>query len=327
LTYPLFFNPVWVYATWKALREENVDLIVVRDLPLALLAGCLGAILRKPVIMDMAENYPAALVAYRNPLYKPFLIGNAWLPKQLERISLKSLDHVLVVTQEQGERLQRAGMQPSRISLVGNTPERDFFSGNGHHEKPSRPEKTDLLFVGKLDAHRGTELAIRALPELTAEFPKLNLVLVGDGSEKDKLRELARSLDVADRVELPGWADFKQVPDYIRRSSVCLIPHLRSEHTDTTLPNKLFDYMAFSKPVVAADCKPMERVIREAECGLTFKSGDVADLALAIRRILRDPDKDKKGKNGKRAVEEKYNWSVDKQKLLNVVATMGAPAR
>ena len=323
LIYPLFFNPAWIYATWKVLREEKVDLIMVRDLPLALMAGLLGFLLRKPVMMDMAENYPAALMAYENPLYKPFLFANGWLPKKLERISLKTLDHVLVVTEEQGERLKEMGVEARRISLVGNTPERAFFARNGAGDRPGTNGRTDLLFVGKLDAHRGTELAIRALSQLTAEFPKLNLVLVGDGSEKDKLGELARTLNLADRVELPGWIDPRQVPDYIQKSSICLIPHLRSEHTDTTLPNKLFDYMAFSKPVVAADCRPLERVIEETGCGLTFKSGDAADLALALRRILRDPDKDQKGRNGKKAVEEKYNWGIDRRTLLETIYKVG----
>jgi len=65
-------------------------------------------------------------------------------------------------------------------------------------------------------------------------------------------------------------------------------------------------------------------VIEEAGCGLTFKSGDAADLALALRRILRDPDKDQKGKNGKKAVEEKYNWGIDRKTLLDTVEKVGA---
>jgi glycosyltransferase involved in cell wall biosynthesis len=323
LVYPLFFNPIWLLATWKVLREEAVDLIVVRDLPLALMAGLLGLTLHKPVIMDMAENYPAALMAYKNPLYKPFLFGHAWLPRQLEKISLKTLAHVLVVTEEQAERLRRMGIEPARISLVGNTPENAFYAHNGDSGKSTKNGKTDLLFVGKLDAHRGIDLAIRALAELTTEFPELSLVLIGDGSQKNKLGDLARSLHVADKVELPGWIDFQQIPDHIRRSSVCLIPHLRSEHTDTTLPNKLFDYMAFAKPVVASDCRPIERVIKETDCGITFKSGDAGDLVLALRHVLNDPARVKKGQNGKRAVEQKYNWDVDKNMLMAAIQHVG----
>lgn len=326
LIYPLFFNPVWPLATWKALGEENVDVIVVRDLPLALMAGLLGLALNKPVIMDMAENYPAALMAYENPLYKPFLFANAWLPKQLEKIALKTLAHVLVVTEEQAERLRQIGMDPTRISLVGNTPERTFFAPNDNNKENTNGRIT-LLFAGGLEPYRGTELAIRALPHLTAEFPKLNLILVGDGSVKGKLGELARSLHVADKVELPGWIDFQQIPDYIRRSSVCLIPHLRSEHTDTTLPNKLFDYMALSKPVVASDCRPIQRVIEETGCGVTFRSGDVGDLVLALRQILRDPNREQRGKNGRRAVEQKYNWEIDKNTLLAAIQRVGATSQ
>lgn len=318
MVYPLFLNPVWIYQTWRILRNEKVDVIVVRDLPLSLLAGCLGKLLHKPVIMDMAENYPAALIAYRKAVYKPFLVARGWLPKTFEKISLKTIGHVFVVTAEQAERLQQIGVDSSQITLVGNTPETGFFAGNGHGQIHQRVG-TELLFVGKLDAHRGTELLVRAMSQLIAEFPGLRLTLVGDGSQREKLMEVARSLQVADRVEFPGWIDFAHIPEYIHRSSICLIPHLRSQHTDTTLPNKLFDYMAFAKPVLAADCKPIQRIIDETGCGMTFRSGDMHDLTTVLRRILCSPDREKMGKNGRTAVEAKYNWEVDKRNLLAAI--------
>jgi glycosyltransferase involved in cell wall biosynthesis len=330
LGYPFFFSPVWIRQTLRVMRQEKVDLLMVRDLPLALMAGCLGKMMEKPVILDMAENFPAALIAYENAFYKPFLVGNGWLPRQYEKISLKTLDHVLVVVEEQKERLQNLGVDPSRITIKRNIPELSFYRSNrdnGNHRSPETREKLDLLFVGKLDAHRGTHLLIQAMPELVSEFANLRLTLVGDGTEKSSLMELARSLGLGDAVDFPGWVEFSKVPAYIRRSSICLIPHLKSEHTETTLPNKLFDYMAFAKPVIAADCRPLKRVIDETNCGLTFRSGDVAGLQGALRKLLLDTQRESKGQNGKNAVEEKYNWDVDKNVLLELIQRLESGPR
>lgn len=330
VSYPFFFNPLWVYQTLNILREEQVDLVMVRDLPLSLMAAYVGKVLKKPVILDMAENYPAALIAYRNPFYKPFLVSNGWLPKQYEKISLKALDHILVVAEEQKERLEKLGVHPSRITLVGNTPETSMYlsrQSNGHRRSASSGDRLELLFAGKLDAHRGTDLLVRAMPELATKFANLRLTLVGDGTEKSRLIELARSLGVSDIVEFPGWVEFKRVADFIRRSTICLIPHLKSEHTDTTLPNKLFDYMAFAKPIVAADCKPLRRMVEETKCGCIFRSGDVVDLKRALREMLLDNQRERKGQNGKRAVEEKYNWDMDKRILLETIQRLGSSPR
>jgi glycosyltransferase involved in cell wall biosynthesis len=148
----------------------------------------------------------------------------------------------------------------------------------------------------------------------------LTLTLVGGGTERQRLEEQANILGVGSSVRFPGWVEFQKIWGYIDSSTVCLIPHVRTEHTDTTLPNKLFDYMAKGKPVVASDCAPIERVIRETNCGLTFRSGDVEDLQTALRTMLADDEvRRTRGQNGQKAVLEKYNWEVDEKSLLQAI--------
>jgi glycosyltransferase involved in cell wall biosynthesis len=323
--FPLFFSPVWIHQTLKRMREAKINLLIVRDLPLALMAGWIGKALKVPVVLDMAENYPAALIAYQNRFYKPFLINNGWLPRQYEQAALKMLDHVLVVAEEQKQRLQDLGVDSRKITVVGNTPERSFYGPAACSEHGGRSgNAVNLLYVGFLDTHRGIDLVIRAMPRLVAEFPNLRLTMVGDGKAKRKAVELADSLGLSHVIDLPGWVDFRDVPEYIRRSTVCLIPHLRCEHTETTLPNKLFDYMAFSKPVVSADCAPLQRIIDESGCGLTFKSGDAVDFQRVVRKLLSEADLAKIGRNGRKAIERKYNWEVDRQALLATIRELGS---
>lgn len=323
LTYPLFFNPAWRAALLRTFKKNAVDLIIVRDLPLGMLAAWIGQKLKRPVIMDMAENYPAALLAYQNPVYKPFLVGNAWLPRKYEARVLSKLAHVFVVAEEQKQRLLKTGVDPAKITLIGNTPVDSFITStascNGHGPAAHPPAEIDLLYVGKIDVHRGVDLLIRALQALAPEFPELRLTLVGDGRSTASLVKLAKERGVGDKVRFPGWVDWQGISDFIRNSAICLIPHRRSEHTDTTLPNKLFDYMALSKPVIASDCEPLRRIIEAKDCGLTFKSGDVESLKDAIRAMLRDPERAKKGGNGRRAIEQEYNWRMDKTKLLETI--------
>jgi glycosyltransferase involved in cell wall biosynthesis len=328
---PLFFNPVWVAAMIRFLRAEKVDLLIVRDLPMAFLVGALGKIFRAPVILDMAENYPAALIAYQNALYKPFLFRNAWLPKLYEKASLRMVDHTLVVTDEQVQRLEALAIQSLATTVIGNTPETCFYSGLvSQPPQPDVPEHQNginLLFVGKLDAHRGVDLLIRVMPALQQEFPNVKLTLVGDGTHRGRLEQLAISLGLQSNVQLAGWVDFRRIWNYISDSTVCLIPHLRTEHTDTTLPNKLFDYMALGKPVIASDCIPIARIIRETGCGFTFASGDVVDLQAALRKLLSDgAARSTMGRNGQRAVREKYNWGIEAKNLLGVIETVQTSA-
>jgi glycosyltransferase involved in cell wall biosynthesis len=318
LSVPLPINPFWYARAKRFFHEAQIDRLIVRDLPLALLAGVLGKRLGVPAFFDMAENYPAALVAYNKSIYKPFLFGNGWLPKQYERLSLRNMAHVFVVAEEQAERLVRIGFDRRRISVVMNTPDMDYYLDC---VKQYRGESTpsgvqNLLYIGKVDAHRGVDLLVKAMTTIGQRFPMARMIIVGDGTQKNRLERLAAELGVADRVVFTGWVSFNHVPGYVAASTLCLIPHLKSEHTETTVPNKIFDYMAFGKPVVASDCAPLARIIRDANCGKVFRSGDATDLSEKVMDLLADPQRELMGESGRRAVAAQYHWQKDAATLL-----------
>jgi len=327
LAAPIPVNPLWYARARRAFAQARVDRLIVRDLPLALLAGVLGKRLGVPVFFDMAENYPAALVAYNKSIYKPFLFGNGWLPKQYEMLSLKYMAHVFVVADEQVERLVRAGIARERISVVMNTPDVEYYVDRAQQGSESRAGgDCTLLYIGKVDAHRGIGVLVRAMPQIHRRHPAAKLLIVGDGTEKAALERLAADLEVADAVIFQGWVRFDQVPGLIAQSTVCLIPHLKSEHTETTVPNKIFDYMVFAKPVVASDCAPLARIIAEARCGCVFRSGDPVDLADKVVGVLTDTNRGTLGDNGRRAVSERYHWRRDAAVLLARLKAAGAAA-
>jgi len=310
---PVPINPYWYVKALGSFKGARIERLIVRDLPLALLAVALGRRLGVPVYMDMAENYPAALVAYNKAIYKPFLFGNGWLPKQYERLCLRYMEHVFVVAEEQVDRLAAIGMDRSRISVVMNTPDVGFYEETVRRDASpsSDPLHEHLLYIGKVDAHRGVDLLIRAMPRIVEQRPQVVLDIVGDGTEKKALETLAKHLGVADRVVFHGWVNFRNVPPLVSRSTVCFIPHLRSEHTDTTIPNKIFDYMTFAKPVVVSDCAPLARIVSAVQCGRVFRSGDANELADQALAVLADPHRDRMGANGRQAVAARYHWERD----------------
>lgn len=322
-SYPLFFNPIWLYAVAKTIVRNKIQLIIVRDLPLALLAGIIGKVFKIPVIFDMAENYPAALIAYSKARYKPFLFMNGFIPRLYERCCLRLVAHTFVVAEEQKARLVKLGVSGDRITCVQNTPDLKFFSertrNGGAGGAICDDDGITLLYVGKIDRHRGVHLLIEAMPEVLRHFPKARLRIVGNGTEREKLAGMVEALGLNDAVDLQGWVEFDRVPRLIGESTICLIPHLRSEHTDTTLPNKIFDYMALGKPVIASNCRPLERIIREENCGLVFNSGDSVDLSAKVIQLLSDRHQRLYGSNGRRAVEQKYNWAADSQRIMELI--------
>ena len=116
-----------------------------------------------------------------------------------------------------------------------------------------------------------------------------------------------------------GWVDHSELYNYIKACKIGIIPHLVTNHVNTTIPNKIFDYMGCGIPVVSSDAQPMKRIIDEEQCGLTFESGNADRLAKAILEVFHSSID--YGKNGKESVRCKYNWQEDEKRLYGMIET------
>lgn len=323
---PFYFNPFWWHLISRTVAKQHIDLIIVRDIPLVLLALRIKATRHLPVILDMAENYPAMYWKRAREggwsSVRSWFTKNPYLIELIERYASKHVDHIFVVVKESAHRLIAADVNPDKISIVGNTPDLTRLAKSSPAvTRGASPQALHLLYVGFIQEGRGLDTVLGALSRLTESGLRMKFSVIGDGIYLEPLRCRAREYHLESVVEFKGWMDNSLVPQYIHESDVGIIPHYKTAHTDTTIPNKLFDFMACGKPVIVSDADPMKRIVMEEQCGLVFRSGDPDDLRRAIEQALTDPDALlKMGTNGQRAVRQHYNWAHDSHLLTRVVA-------
>jgi len=316
LTYPMFFNPRWIVHISRIVRQNDVGLIIVRDLPLVVAAWIAARKMGIPIIYDMAENYPAMWQNFPSTVKRPAIAS------VLERVAVRLVDHVFVVVEESKQRLLRKGIEKEKVSVVSNTPEIGVFGAGERTIQAcrARNDQVYLLYVGYLTHIRGIDVVIRALPIIRRKYKGVKLVVVGDGAELGNLKRLAMKTGEDANVEFRGWVDFKDVPELMIGCDVGVIPHVVSDHTNTTIPNKLFDFMASGKPVIVSNALPMKRIVEEADCGVVFKSGNAEDFAIRTMEVLKDERaRASMGERGREAVESVYNWGRDEERLLRVL--------
>jgi len=140
------------------------------------------------------------------------------------------------------------------------------------------------------------------------------------GAALRQLAELARAAGAAEWVELVEWVPADRVAGYIAASRVCLVPHNDFEHTQTTVPHKLFEYMLMGKPVLVGSCAPLQRIVREAQAGLVFQAGSAAGLAECLIGLHRSSEEDLAlcGENGRRAALGPFAWRHDARRLVDM---------
>ena len=323
LSIPAYFNPVWSRAVRRGITETRPDLVFVRDLPLAPLA--IGEARRAglPCLVDMAENHPEMWrQVCQNDRWKipSLLMKNPALAKKLEIRVARTADMIFVVVTEMREHLLRLGADPARVKVISNTPDLKAFRGfEDPNEEAADGTTLDLIYTGFVTNRRGLGQVIQALALLKDMKPTPRLHIVGDGDHVSSLAAEAERLGIADQLVLHGWVDHQRLPEYISRCHVGLIPHPKNGHTDHTIPNKIFDYMAAGKPVIVSNADPLERIATDNGCGLVFTDGNARELAEVIRGLNDRERRQVMGHNGRQAVLSRYNWATDFQRVVEAI--------
>jgi glycosyltransferase involved in cell wall biosynthesis len=124
-------------------------------------------------------------------------------------------------------------------------------------------------------------------------------------------------------VDALGFVDRESVRATMARSMAGMVLfHPEPNHIDAQ-PNKMFEYMSAGIPVIASNFPLWREIIEGAKCGICVSPLDPEEIAGTIRWIIEHPAEAKQmGKNGRRAVEERYNWDIEEKKLLGFYSTL-----
>lgn len=305
------------------LNDYNINVLHIHDLYL-FEAGLKIKQKRPNIILvgDLHENYVEGLKSYK---FSNTFPGNILISTEKWQISeiewCNKFDYLITVIEEAVERYASWGIDKNKISVVANYVNLNSF-------KIENPDKfilekfsdyNTLTYVGGFDSHRGIESAIKAVPIIIENISNFKLILVGAGRNFNDLKLLANNLGISDYISFEGWQSHTLLPSYIEASKICLIPHLKTGHTDNTIPHKLFQYMLLKKAILSSNCNPIERIIKETKTGSIYESDNHKDLAEKVIALFGDREQlTQMGENGHAAVSNKYNWNETSKNLTRL---------
>jgi glycosyltransferase involved in cell wall biosynthesis len=318
LSFPAFLNPRWIKHIWRIARQTKPDVLLVRDLPLAPAVIWVGRLLRTPVVLDMAEDYPGLLRAlWETRVAKPLdlLVRNPTLASFVERWVLRRVDGVVCVIEESAARVRSLGVPEAKITVVRNTPMTIDVPSNLRNNQDAG-EALLIAYLGLIERHRGVHDLIRAVAECRKRNWQVKLVVVGDGVGLPEIQALATELGVLGHgVELLGRLENRRALEVIAKANVGAIPHVPCAAWNSTIPNKLFDYMSLGLPVLASDVPPVQRIVIQEACGVCYRSGDIMHLMSKIEELRSRSARARMAEAGIAAVTERYNWMKDSERL------------
>jgi glycosyltransferase involved in cell wall biosynthesis len=163
-------------------------------------------------------------------------------------------------------------------------------------------------FVGRLEAYKGGELAIRAFAEAAIGVDAV-LEIVGAGPQRSELEEWAARLEVTSRVMFAGAVSQEEALRRIASYDVLLVPSVTTPSWKEQFGRVPAQALEAGTPVIASDSGSLRQVL--GGCGVLVREGDIADLTEKLGALLRDPVRRQElSDRGRQHAVEAFSWEA-----------------
>ena len=291
---------------YDAARIINADIYHIHDpelMPIGLKLKKLGEV----VIFDSHEDIPQQILG------KPYL--NNVLLRLISSIFglyesyvCKRVDAVIAATPFIRDKFLT--INPNTIDINNFPIPSELYSMEDWSKK-----KRQVCYVGGISVMRGINEIVSAMNHAN---DGIRLQLGGEFNESDIKRQIKRKTGWKSVDEL-GFLDRDDVRNVLEESVAGLVTLHPSINYLDSLPVKMFEYMSAGIPVIASNFPLWEEIIEINDCGFCVDPMDPISIADAINFLIEHPDRAKEmGENGYTAVQNKYNWHIEEQKLLKL---------
>jgi glycosyltransferase involved in cell wall biosynthesis len=247
----------------------------------------------------------------------------------LERAQFLTAD--LVISTNDSYRqvaITRGGMPPGRVFVVRSGPSRERFAVvRAPEERLRRGRRFLVAYLGVMAPQDGVDHLLRAARILAdGGRDDISYTLVGAGDSYEELRALARDLGLDGRVEFTGRVPDEEVERVLATADVCVSPDPLNPLNDVSTMNKVLEYMACGRAIVAYDLREHRHSAGE---GALYAAPNREDrLAACIAELLDDPARRARmGAYNRKRFLEAMAWEYSAGELLRAYETLCGPKR
>jgi glycosyltransferase involved in cell wall biosynthesis len=249
----------------------------------------------------------------------------ARLVRFLDRWNLRWASVFICVTEKLREELIHRGARPERVFAVHNGAATDLFAPGDRQAARQRlglPAEAALVgFVGTLVAWQGLDLLIRAAALLPDCGRPWQVLIVGHGELRDQLAAQIAAEQVGDRVRLLPEVRHEEVPAYLQALDAMVLPiHDERKLRYGLSALKFWEGLSVGLPVLVPDGGDLGRALRDLNWPGEYRTGDAADLAAALGRVIREqPQLEARRPELREAVCRRHSWDAVAGEIERIV--------
>lgn len=321
-----FINRILFYLTYMInaiiagliLIPGKYDFIYATSPPLFVggAALVLSRLKRIPMFFEVRDLWPETAVAI-GELSNPQSISVA---TKLEEMCYQKAIQVVVVTNGMYDRLIQRGVSPHKLIIVPNGANIEMFTFKPTERNRIRTElalesKFIAIYAGIHGLAQGLETIVQTA-HLLSETPNIHFILIGDGPKKADIHALVNSYKLSNLTMLPEKPR-ELIPDYLSAADVALVPLIKQEIFNSTLPSKLFDAWACKRPVILSIDGEARAVVETVKGGIFIPPEDPVRMVEALTYLMNSPaERQSMGENGLAYTRQYHSRAELAEKLI-----------
>ncbi|HEY6765762.1 MAG TPA: glycosyltransferase family 4 protein [Candidatus Sulfotelmatobacter sp.] len=315
-------------AAIRGLTVPRNDVIIATSPQLLVgLSGlCIARYRRIPFVFEVRDLWPESLTAVG-------LGGeNSLLHRSLSAVAnflYSRADHIVVVTPAFKDFLtEHRSVSPEKISIVENGVETALFAPasppvrSALRQQLGIDNKFVVCYVGTMGMAHGLETVLEAAAQAKPHNPNIIFLLIGEGSEKKRIKALAESRALHNILFLDQQPREK-IPGFIAASDACLVLLKKSEIFKTVIPTKMLEFMSCARPIILGVDGQARTIIEKAGAGICITPQSSFELAQAIQHLAANPDFCRAlGNQGRNYVVNQCSRASTAQKYIQVLESL-----
>jgi len=309
---------VWAFVrVFILMRRRRYAIIDVNTLPDFLIFAAIPARwMGAKLVLDMHEITPEFYMSKYGITEDSLLLQ---VLKYLERISFNFADYVVTISEPIQDLLIGRGLDASKSIVIMNSADEARFESSSPaaaFDGPSQPFV--MVYHGTLTRIYGLDIAIEAFNMVHGEMPGAELWILGSGPEQGALAGLARERGLTSKVKLVGQVPSADIPAWLNKCDVGVLPIRCDVFLDFAFPNKLPEFIIMGMPVLMSRLRTIRHYFSEGALSY-FEPNNPADLAKQMVSLYQD--RELRARLAMRAKQEyaPIRWELMSQRYLKLI--------
>lgn len=307
---------------WRRLAqmalETEADIYHIHDPELLLITPYLRRKSGRPTIYDIHEAN-ADFIAVKDYLPGLIRLPLSALFRRLEPILARGEDGLIFADDSIAADFEFA---PAIKTTLFNFPGDELIMRGSLYPPPDPDMPPVILYLGGMERNRGSALMVAAFAEVLEKRPDARLLVVGHfmpATLEDEIRAAAIAHNITHALTITGRVPFHKIGQYLAEATIGWVTWQPFAKNERNIPTKLFEYMAFGRPVVSSDLPSTRPFIEDGANGFLVKADDPHAHAEAILRLIENPDAAQAmGLAGREMVQTRFNWDRMIPHLLEI---------